>query len=787
MGRSPPTPSTHTRVEVVHESPAEALALITVVDDADRAEFEESLGTEIRDEVDGGPAGRRDQYYVVTRVTPMTETNKVLVGVDLSMDPVRSDAIERALASGETVISAPLGSLPTGRPAVFVAKPLYRPGADGSPRMEEPVGLVTTGYQGLRLLEEITAQLPSGTRLELRDGDAVLAVTDPPPESATARDLSVGDREWTVAVSPRHAIDYLPAWLVGLTGAVVLGALALVLLRGARYESRLRTGTEAMGTLADLSQELAVATDVDDLARAVSRHVPAIVGAELAGVAVVERAEGRVRLLPNSSLPADLTATFGEIDLGTASPVAAAARDGEVLLLGDQDAIKTGMLPQEAGALAASGFSAVGVAPLTVEGSVAAIVGVAWRSKKPVDAAQETGLRTVSEVCTRTLERIEAARVIVERETGLATLARKLSTAATHDDVTGVMFAEARRVVGAFHANVGMLEPGGGALLTKGSMLPEDVAQRQRRLPLDAGLPLTDAILRNETVLLEDLGAMQARYSDIVDDARASGFAALAALPLHDTAGTPMGVLSMAWSAPLRVDAALRSTLHTVADMAAQTYERVDLADERVREGDLNRRLADVGERLATAGSTEEVVATLAASAADVVGARSAAVGVLDTGRGILHMVDDERQEGWTTSLSDLPQDPAARAVDSRAGVVSEGSPDDAADGGTVVAEPLLDHRRQPVGALRVTFAPEEVVAPRARRAVRRLAEMAAQALERASITDAEHRRTSLLAAYATELERGAGGGRGHCRRGHGRWAAGRRRRGSRGLGRRRA
>ena len=168
MGRSPPTPSTHTAREVVHESPAEALALITVVDDADRAEFEESLGTEIRDEVDGGPAGRRDQYYVVTRVTPMTETNKVLVGVDLSMDPVRSDAIERALASGETVISAPLGSLPTGRPAVFVAKPLYRPGADGSPRMEEPVGLVTTGYQGLRLLEEITAQLPSGTRLELQ-------------------------------------------------------------------------------------------------------------------------------------------------------------------------------------------------------------------------------------------------------------------------------------------------------------------------------------------------------------------------------------------------------------------------------------------------------------------------------------------------------------------------------------------------------------------------------------------------------------------------------------------
>ncbi len=449
--------------DVVDESPAEALALITLVDDEERAAFEQSLGTEIRDEVRGGPAGRRDHYYVITRVTPTTETNNMLVGLDLGMDAVRSEAIERALATGETVISAPLGSLPSGQPAVFVAKPLYRPGDDGSPLRDAPVGLVTTGYQGLRMLERITAQLPPGTRLEIRDGDAVLAVTDPPPEAGTTRDLSVGDRRWTVAVAPHHAIDYRAVWLVGLTGAVVIGALALVLLRGARYERRLRSGTEAMGTLADLSQELAVATDIDDLAKAVSRHVPAIVGAQLAGVAVVERAEGRVRLIANPDIPAGLGATFSEIDLGGTSPVAAAARDGEILLLGDQGAVKSGMLPQEAGALSASGFSAVGVVPLTVEGSVSAVVGVAWRSTQPVGAAQETGLRTVREICTRTLERIEAARLIVDRETALATLARRMSTAATHDEVTGVLFTDARAVVGASYANVGVIEPGGAA------------------------------------------------------------------------------------------------------------------------------------------------------------------------------------------------------------------------------------------------------------------------------------------------------------------------------------
>jgi serine phosphatase RsbU (regulator of sigma subunit) len=360
----------------------------------------------------------------------------------------------------------------------------------------------------------------------------------------------------------------------------------------------------------------------------------------------------------------------------------------------------------------------------------------------------------VSEICTSTLERIEGARVMVDREAGLATLARQLSMAVTYDEVTGVVFNEARKVVGARYANVGIIEPGGAALVLKMSGLSPELAERYRRLPLDAGIPLTDAVVHNKTVWVDDPGAMRARYPGIVGDAETLGFAALVSLPLRTTDGTPVGVLGMAWSAPLRVDAATRATLHTVADMAAQTYERVGLADEHLREGELNRKLADVGERLAVAGSTDEVVGTLAATAADAVGARTASVGVLDTGRRILHLVAADRDDGWTVSLDDDPRSPEAQAVVAKASVVDAGPHDGEGTEHheTTVAEPLLDHRRQPVGALAVAFAPGQAVEPRTRRALIRLAEMAGQALERASITDAEHRRTSLLAQYATRL-----------------------------------
>jgi hypothetical protein len=509
-----------------------------------------------------------------------------------------------------------------------------------------------------------------------------------------------------------------------------------------------------MGRLADLSQELAVATDVDDLARAVSGHVPPIVGADLAGVAVVERGTGVVCMVPHPDVPAGLAAAFGEIDLGAASPVAAAARDSEVLLLTSPSELRDIMTPRGADALTSAGFSSVGLVPLIVQGSVAAIVGVAWRSTLREGGPQEAGLRTVSEVCTSTLERIEAERTIVDREAGLASLARKLSTAVTYDEVTGVMSSEGSKVVGAVYANVGIIEPGGGALIVRGSTLPEELAQRYRRLPLDAGIPLTDAVLRNETVWIEDAEAMRARYPGIMEDAASAGFAALVALPLCTTGGAPMGALGVAWSTPLRVDAPARSTLHTLADMAAQTYERVGLAEEHLHQGELNRKLADVGERLAVAGSTEEVVSTLVETAAEAVAATSASVGVLDAGRRILHMVTNTREDGWTVSLDDVPRSPEAQAVISRASAVDAGSSDGEPKGHeeTTLAEPLLDHRRQPVGALTVTFGPGEIVEPRTQHALVRLAEMAGQALERASITDAEHRRTSLLAAYATRL-----------------------------------
>ena len=235
---------------VVQQSPAQALALVSVVEDADRAAIEQAIGRPIVDAVGGPPANHRPRYYVVRRVTPSTPESERLVGVDIGMNVVRREAAERALETGETVISGPVASMPSGVPAFFLAKPLFLPAEDGTPRRDAPAGLVTTAFRGDQLLADVMAELPSGTQMEIRDGDEVLAATDPPPEGGSQRQETVADRRWDLRVVDPAGVSYQPAWLVGTIALLLVGALGVVLLRGARYERRLRGGTSCAATAA---------------------------------------------------------------------------------------------------------------------------------------------------------------------------------------------------------------------------------------------------------------------------------------------------------------------------------------------------------------------------------------------------------------------------------------------------------------------------------------------------------------------------------------------------------
>ena len=142
-------------------------------------------------------APMRDTYLPVAWIRPVRPDTEILVGFDLATDEVRRAAMEESRDRGTAVISRTVASQPSGRPAVFVAHPVYRAGTPADATVAERraavVGYVTTGVLGEHLLAAIAAQVddPLGIRIEDAErGDA--ATDDPATDDAATDDGAIG-------------------------------------------------------------------------------------------------------------------------------------------------------------------------------------------------------------------------------------------------------------------------------------------------------------------------------------------------------------------------------------------------------------------------------------------------------------------------------------------------------------------------------------------------------------------------------------------------------------------
>ena len=157
----------------VEASPFETLAFAPVVAEPDRAAFEASVGRPITDRPGGPPAPVRETYLPVAWIRPVNPDTEILVGFDLATDEVRRAAMEESRDRGTAVISRTVASQPSGRPAVFVAQPVYRAGTPADATVEERraavVGYVTTGVLGEHLLAAIAAQVDDSLGIRIED------------------------------------------------------------------------------------------------------------------------------------------------------------------------------------------------------------------------------------------------------------------------------------------------------------------------------------------------------------------------------------------------------------------------------------------------------------------------------------------------------------------------------------------------------------------------------------------------------------------------------------------
>ncbi|CRI66442.1 exported hypothetical protein [Thiocapsa sp. KS1] len=165
--------------------------------------------------------------------------NEPLIGLDYGMHPEFMGAINRAIASGATVIDAPVRLLQTGRPGLIVRTPIVAP--DGA-----LVGLASMAADLEGVLIEGGLLEPSLTltpvirqRTAGQPEQALFGVDEGAAGAGTALTIALPDGDWVMQAVQKDATGHDPAqsgqtrseWIRGIGALITLPLLLLMLHR----------------------------------------------------------------------------------------------------------------------------------------------------------------------------------------------------------------------------------------------------------------------------------------------------------------------------------------------------------------------------------------------------------------------------------------------------------------------------------------------------------------------------------------------------------------------------
>ncbi|MEQ1786965.1 MAG: SpoIIE family protein phosphatase, partial [Acidimicrobiales bacterium] len=722
----------------------------------ERAAFEARLGRPIIDRPSDVtvPSPARPVHYAVQAVVPRSAAFEALLGFDLRSDPVRRGAAEAARDAGGVVLSEPVPSVATGSRSFFVIQPIYRLGGPFdtvSERRANLVGFVSTAFESAGLADVIANALPEGSSFSLRDRGDLLSASEPAPTKGAERTIDAANRRWTLVVDTAAAPDHTVALLLGMLTLLVGGGLAYELARTARHTRDLRRSSELMARTAALAEALTGARTVDDVAAVIEAQLPEALGVRSASVGIVDQEAGVLDIRYPPSVDPATAARYGTVRLDAPVPIAAAVRSGEMVVLRTLADWAAQAPPEVVHDVRAMGLVSTICVPLDgSDGRVVAALGMAWSGVATIDDQVLSTVATVAEICAYALGRARATDEATRRAEQLALLAEQLAGATSVEEVATIVTTLGRKPVEAAATSVGLVD-GADLQVAHGDTVPDEYRLERSRLPLDAPLAFTTAARTGQAMLFED----HASYVRGFPDAGGPVAGARAALPLRRPDGVTIGAIVHLWNGDRRFDEALRSTLRTIADLTGQALERARLGVLKADDARHTEALAELTEGLARSRSSADVMRFLARGVLAPLDAVHAAVAVIEGDQIHRHYTPGAR-----TDVIARLQDPSV-ALDSatplaeaaRTGVpvllpdlaVARERYPSLVDGWTrlgfqaMANLPLRDRRGDLLGALGLAWAsPTDLDSMRDRLAT--IAGIAGQTLDRALLSDAEHR-----------------------------------------------
>ncbi len=228
--------------------------------------------------------------------------------------------------------------------------------------------------------------------------------------------------------------------------------------------------------------------------------------------------------------------------------------------------------------------------PVFSDGRIIAVVGV---------AEDVTGIRR---------DRRDADR-FGTRLSQLAAVTAALAAAQDVDTAVSAVVHEAASAVGAVVSSVSLLTAGDVLILHALHGAARDEQHPWDRYPLDAQLPASDAARTGRPVVVADPGEMAVRYPalrGVIGEGRST-----ICLPLSVPGGC-LGVLTLSFVEGRVPDDAEMTFLSAVADICAQTLERLSALEQAQQSADKLAFLAEASVELASSLEMDETLANVA-------------------------------------------------------------------------------------------------------------------------------------------------------------------------------
>jgi len=336
--------------------------------------------------------------------------------------------------------------------------------------------------------------------------------------------------------------------------------------------------------LAVLAEGLAGAATVAQVSDRITDLGRLPVGASAASLGLIDPYAGVLRVNHGATVDDRTRNAFASPALSERLVFTDAARTGEPVIVADYAEYER-LYPDAEQSAAGLGRGARAALPLRVGDEVIGAIVFAWPTGRVFDAELMSTLSTIAKMATQSVirarlteEQLDDAR----RSRELADFAQRVARVRTAEELVQAVIDRGGAPAQALYANVGLLDRGLNRLAVQPhpSFERAQVEQFGVRSLDDEDLPGVTAIRTGEPVVLASREEIEASYPGRFAEAtEAVGVAASVHLPLIGTDTDTLGTLGFGWDSPQQFSPATIATLRTLAELCAQTLDRVRLGE----------------------------------------------------------------------------------------------------------------------------------------------------------------------------------------------------------------